>query len=67
MSPGLVDHKSPFAPEPETLIPECELMVSALEMLLRFGESSPPSNGEPPGRGALVGEALSNAVLLEKG
>ena len=65
--PGLVDHKSPFAPVPEILIPECELIVSALEMLLRCGELPPSSNGEPLGRGALVGEGLSNAVSLEKG
>jgi len=67
MSLGLVDHRSPFRPVPETFIPECELMVSALELLLRFGESFTSSNGDPLGRGALVGEGLSNAVSLEKG
>ena len=67
MSLGLVDHRSPFVLVPETFIPECELTVSALELLLRFGESPPSSNGDPLGRGALVGEGLSNAVSLEKG
>jgi hypothetical protein len=67
MSLGLVDHKSPFVPAPEIFIPERELMVSALELLLKFGELSLSSNGDPLGRGALVGEGLSNAVSLEKG
>ena len=67
MSPGLVDHKSPFDPVPETFIPECEFTVSALEILLRFGEPLSSSKGDPLGRGALVGEGLSNAVSLEKG
>lgn len=67
MSLGLVDHKSPFVPVPEIVIPERELTVSALELLLKFGEWSPSSNGDPLGRGALVGEGLSNTVSLEKG
>jgi len=67
MSPGLVDHKSPFVPVPEMFIPEREFTVSALELLLKFGELPPSSNGDPPGRGALVGDGLSNAVSLEKG
>ena len=66
ISPG-VDHKSLFLPAPETLIPEWELTVSALESLRRVGEPSPSSNGDPLGRGAPVGEGLSNAVSLEKG
>jgi hypothetical protein len=67
MSLGLVDHKSRLVPAPETLIPECELTVSALELLRRFGDLSSFSNGDPLGRGALVGEGLPNAVSLEKG
>lgn len=67
MSPGLVDHKSPFVPAAEMFLPECEFAVSALEMLLMLGESVTSSNGDPLGRGALVGEGLSNAVSLEKG
>ena len=67
MSPGLVDHKSPSVPVRETFIPEREFTVSALELLLRFGESPPSSNGDPLGRGAPVGEDLSNTVSLEKG
>lgn len=67
MSPGLVDHRSPFVPAPETFIPEREFTVSALGLLPRFGELSPSSNGDPLGRGAPVGEGLSNAVSLEKG
>ena len=67
MSPGLVDHRSPFVPVLETFIPECEFTVSALEMLLRSGESFSSSKGDPLGRGALVGEGLSKTVSLEKG
>lgn len=66
MLSGVVDHKSPFVPAPETVIPECEFMVSDLELLLMVGEF-PSSNGDPLGRGAVVGEGLSNAVSLEKG
>jgi len=55
-------HKSPFVPAPEW-----ELVVLVLEPFLRLGESSPSSKGDPLGRGAPVGEVLSNAVSLEKG
>lgn len=65
--PGLVDHKSPPVPVAGTAIPQWELMVSDLESLLRVGESTLSSNGDPLGRGALVGEGLSNADSLEKG